>query len=113
MEAERGLRDYRFTLSVDNLEDLMRVVQILGIIHYHLEALIDVVHGASEVGFPPGLVVGELVDFSTCYRPCLCATIEHLNAKKRYSPIKTRYSDLSIVLKLRVSFDPLPLWHLY
>lgn len=59
------------TLSVDNLIDFMRVIRILGIVLYHLEAHREVVQSASEVGFPPGLVVGELVDFTTCYCPRL------------------------------------------
>lgn len=49
----------------------MGVVRIFGIIRHHLEALREVVQSTSEVGFPPGFVVGELVDFSTRYCPCL------------------------------------------
>lgn len=40
----------------------MRVVGILGIVLDHLEAHRQVVEGAAEVGFPSGLVGGELVD---------------------------------------------------
>lgn len=62
------------TLSVDDLIDFMRVIRILGIVLYHLEAHREVVQSTSEVGFPPGLVVGELVDFTTCYCPRLSTT---------------------------------------
>lgn len=62
------------TLSVDNLIDFMRVIRILGIVLNHLEAHGKVVQSAAEVGFPPGLVVGELVDFATCHRPRLSTT---------------------------------------
>ena len=65
-----GLCGYRLTLSVDNLIDFMRVVT-LGVILYHLEAHREVVQSTSEVGFPPGLVVGVLSDFATCYCPSL------------------------------------------
>lgn len=54
--------DPPLTFGVDNLVDLMRVVGILGIVLDHLEAHRQVVEGAAEVGFPSGLVGGELVD---------------------------------------------------
>lgn len=66
-----GLKNYCLTFSIDDLIDFMRVVRILGIILYHLKAHEEVVQSASEVGFPPGLVIGKLVDFTTCYCPCL------------------------------------------
>lgn len=62
------------TFGVDNLVDLMRVVRVLGIVLYHLEAHGQVVEGAAEIGFPSRLVVGELVDFATGYSPGLSAT---------------------------------------
>lgn len=59
------------TPGVDNLVDFMRVVGMLGIILHHLEADRQVVQSTAEVGLPSGLVVGELVDFSTRHCPRL------------------------------------------
>lgn len=67
MEVEHLDEVTPLTVSVDDLIDFMRVFLILGIIPYHLEAFREVVESASEVGFPSGLVVWELVDFSTCF----------------------------------------------
>lgn len=44
---------------------------MLGIILNHLEALGQVVQSTAEVGLPSGLVSGEIIDFPTCYCPCL------------------------------------------
>lgn len=44
---------------------------MLGIILNHLEALGQVVQSTAEVGFPSGLVVGEIIDLPTCYCPRL------------------------------------------
>lgn len=44
---------------------------MLGIILNHLEALGQVVQSTAEVGLPSGLVVGEIIDFPTCYCPRL------------------------------------------
>lgn len=49
----------------------MRVVGIPGVILDHLEAHGEVVESAPEVGFPPGLVGGELADFTARHCPCL------------------------------------------
>ena len=73
-----GLGQVTLTLSVDDLIDFMWVIRILGIVLYHLEAHRQVVQRASEVGFPPGLVVGELVDFPTGYCPCLSTAQRHV-----------------------------------
>lgn len=75
VQSERDQEDVTLTISVDNLIDLVRVVWVLGVILYHLEAHGQVVESAAEVGFPPCLVVGELVDFATCYGPCLSTRI--------------------------------------
>lgn len=76
VQSERDRGDVTLTISVDNLIDLMRVVRVLGVILYHLEAHGQVVESAAEVGFPPCLVVGELVDFATCYSPCLSTRVQ-------------------------------------
>lgn len=55
--------------GVDDLVDFVRVVRILGVIFYHLEAHREIVESASEVGFPPGLIGGELIDFPAGHRP--------------------------------------------
>lgn len=52
----------------------MRVLLILGVIFNHLEALRQVVKSTAEIGFPPGLVIGELVDFATGHCPGLWST---------------------------------------
>jgi len=49
----------------------MGVVEIFGIILYHLEPHREIVQSAAEVGFPPGLVIGELVDLSAGHCPGL------------------------------------------
>lgn len=59
------------TIGVDNLIDFMRIVQILGIVFYQLEARGEVVQHTAEVGFPPRLVVWELCYFSACHCPGL------------------------------------------
>lgn len=56
----------------------MRVVLILGIICDHLEALRQVVKSTTEVGFPSGLVIGELVDFPTRHCPGLWTHIHSI-----------------------------------
>lgn len=76
VQSERDRGDVTLTISVDNLIDLMRVVRVLGVILYHLEAYGQVVESAAEVGFPPCLVVGELVDFAACYSPCLSTRVQ-------------------------------------
>lgn len=63
--------EHHLTLSVDDFIDFMRVVGILGVVLFHLETHGQVVQGTAEVGFPPGLVVGEVVYFTACFCPCL------------------------------------------
>lgn len=75
--------DVTLTVSVDDLIDLMRVVRDLGVVLYHLEAHGQVVESAAEVGFPPCLVVGELVDFATCYSPCLSTRVQPPSQKRK------------------------------
>lgn len=78
-----GADEDPLTPGVDNLVDFMRVIGILGIILYHLEAHGQVVQSTAEVGLPSGLVVGKLVDFSTCDCPRL--SIKHVRFENNAS----------------------------
>lgn len=78
--------DVTLTVSVDDLIDLVRVVRDLGVVLYHLEAHGQVVESAAEVGFPPRLVVGELVDLATCYSPCLSDISNSRHPKRGNEP---------------------------
>lgn len=57
-------RTQLLTLRVGDLIDFMRVLHVLGIICNHFETLGEVVQSTAKVGFPSGLVIWEIVDFT-------------------------------------------------